>query len=86
LKQKCKSRRPKAKAKNERVERELEGKFPLFYSFFFCCFLVCFVLSMFEKKKTTTMCHCLLLWWCCREEDDDASVSLSSFVDALPSP
>jgi hypothetical protein len=36
-------------AKSEKVEQELEGKFPPYSWFLFFWFHVCFIFSMFEK-------------------------------------
>jgi len=59
------SGRVEVRAKNERVEQELEDKF-LPFSWFFFVVLACFVFSVFKKKKTMVMHHCLLSW-CCSE-------------------
>jgi len=45
-------------ARSERVEWELEGKLPPFFSFFLVIFLRGVVVT---KKATATCCHCCLL-------------------------
>ncbi len=46
---KRKSGRAEVGAKSEKVEQELEGKFPPYSWFLFFWFHVCFIFSMFEK-------------------------------------
>jgi hypothetical protein len=49
LKQKGKSRRARARVKNVRVERELEGKLPPFSTFFFSSMI--FFLFLYLRRK-----------------------------------
>jgi hypothetical protein len=60
LKWKGRSRRAEAGAKNEKVERELEGKLPPF-SFFFVVFLCVLFSLCFRRKKQR---QCTIVFFC----------------------
>jgi hypothetical protein len=49
--QEGKSERAEAGTKNEKVEWELESKFPPFSLFSFCCFLMCLVFFILRRRQ-----------------------------------